>query len=194
MRLLMVSLSLLTAAVPALSCPPARFVVAQHQVVQAVQHVVAQPVVAEVLVPTVPAAYVQPVLYPVPAYSASYTPNVQREVAGVDLSQVVAELAAIRAEMVAIRKGAAEPAERPASGLDVVAGRCSKCHAADAAEAKGGGFVLVDGTGKLSPLSLKEQARVTRRIANGTMPPPPEKSLSETEKKSLMLTLKGELQ
>lgn len=86
------------------------------------------------------------------------------------------------------------PAGEPAPAFAKVLGeRCAACHAAAAADAKGGGFQLIDAANKLVPLSLGEQRKIKAKIAavdDKRMPPPPAPALTDAEKKAFADFLK----
>ena len=72
-----------------------------------------------------------------------------------------------------------EPA--PAStALLVLHNRCVQCHSETAAEAKGGGQILLNADGSLATLSLAEKRRVRELVEKGAMPPG--RPVSEAEK------------
>lgn len=155
------------------------------------------PVAAAVYPPAVVA--VAPVVY-VPVYSIQYLPPAavtaeaekiveERDATEIEeLSQKLAdltkELSTLRGELARARGGNRESGTALGSGAGLLAARCSKCHGATAAEEKGGGFVLIEANGKPSVLSLEQRKRTIRKIANGTMPPPPAK-LDDGERKAI---------
>ena len=69
----------------------------------------------------------------------------------------------------------------PAStALLVLHNRCVQCHSETAAEAKGGGQILLNADGSLATLSLAEKRRVRELVERGAMPPG--RPVSEAEK------------
>lgn len=56
-------------------------------------------------------------------------------------------------------------------GVKLTARLCVTCHQANVADAKGGGFVLVEDDGTLAQLSVEARRRIERRVSNAQMPP-----------------------
>lgn len=117
-----------------------------------------------------------------PAYPA-YAPQpaaVQQAASPCD--SLAAEVKQLRAEMAAIRNQAGltpAPVQPPPQGQTpaaptnfqaVIAARCANCHAAAAADKKGGGQVLIEDDGKIPPFSPAERKAILADIAAGAMP------------------------
>lgn len=155
MKLLVAVLALLTVPLVAYADHCRSRVVAVKQVV-AVQHVAAV------------AAYVAPVY--VPAYAASYNS---------EAGAIIDELRKLREELRQANRG--EPAQALSFNALLVQ-RCASCHKDGAADAQGGGFVLVEKDGTIPPMSLGEKRSIERAVAEGRMPP--KSPLPEREKKA----------
>lgn len=132
------------------------------------------------------APVVQALAVAVPAYGAGYAPP-QQTADAETLRQLLEEIRAMRAEL----RAALQQAQQQPQAVDAgaLAGSvCARCHQASQADARGGGFVMVEDDGSLSVLSLEHRNRIRRRIENGSMPPPRSASrpLTDGEKKSLV--------
>lgn len=118
----------------------------------------------------------------VPAYGAAYSASDDL------LKQILEEIKGLRKDVQGLRLGAAGSGNTLA---DAVGRHCVQCHAAQVADDKGGGFVLVEKSSTLADLSLAEKRRVARLVEQGKMPPAGQPVLTDDEKK-VFQALKGE--
>lgn len=84
------------------------------------------------------------------------------------IRQLLEEVRQLRQEVAQLRGGQA--VNEPKDFASVVTMRCAACHKAADAELKGGGFVLLEDSGKLPPLSLDEKASIVAMVKSGKMP------------------------
>lgn len=132
------------------------------------------------------------------AVSQAATQQVQTQKVTKDchgVADLAAELKTLREEVARLRGNAGPappgtPAPAPGGQPSLMQTKCAACHAADNANAKGGGFVLTEKDGTPSVLSLPDKQRAVRRVSNGQMPPPGNKEgiapLTEEEKKAFL--------
>lgn len=165
-----------------------------HQHVNAVA--VVTPVVNAVLIPAYFAAY-SPALEPEPQAAPMKMAEVPAPSPAPDTATVLAEiLAALKRIEARLGATPTTPAPDPAptdvtkTALGVIGASCNKCHNAATADAKGGGFTMVERDGTLSALGVKDKARITARVQKGQMPPPPA-ALTVADKAALVTFFGG---
>lgn len=167
------------------------------------QQVVVQKVVVEkqieVVVPVV--EYIRVPVYGLTAYPSYAPPQAYTAPAPADdpIRELVAEFKALRGEIQALRAGPNARVEAPkvdpkldASAAAVVTALrkgCAQCHNQASASIDGGGLMLFKSDGSFQPLTEDMAKRLHRRVARGSMPPPPAK-LDDADKKILLEAFK----
>lgn len=103
------------------------------------------------------------------------TPTYQVQYTGNDSQQLLQAVQQLKAEIQALKAPSVQAQQAPqvqqlqAGGLQSALGKCIACHDKNAAQAKGGGFVMFDGgaTVKLTDLQGME---VLKQVRSGKMP------------------------
>lgn len=128
-----------------------------------------------------------PPLYVVPKYQAQFS-SVEDL-----LSQMVLELRAVREELGQIRLQLGnQPLAVTEQGETLFRSRCTSCHTAEVAEAKGGSTILIDEQGSLAP--MRYQVRTIRKQLEKDLMPMAGDKFSPAEKQlafSFLESLKG---
>lgn len=143
-----------------------------------------------------------PVVSPVtvPLYAASHVPGsapqegdanpIEARLRRIEdkLDKILAIAEAANAEQPSTQPG--DSTVSPAASLKSAAVKCAKCHHANVAEEKGGGFQLFTPAGAFVQLQARDIKRLTEKVTTGVMPPPPA-TLTEQEKSALLDAFKS---
>lgn len=126
-----------------------------------------------------------------PLYGAAYTGGSGYTEQYDALRLILEELRALRADIASLKGSTVPGGALPLKGADPIAitrANCASCHSGDAE--KGGGFAMFNDKQQPLKLSPADRREITKRVSNGTMPPPSKPKLSQGDKESLLAALR----